>query len=62
MHALCLYNEYAVLLLGKPQLCGSTMQLVWQQQISALERIELDDDAVDKGFCVVSISVLLVAV
>jgi hypothetical protein len=31
-----LYDEYAILLLRRPQACGSTMCLVWRQQISAL--------------------------
>ena len=57
VQALCLYDEYAILLLGKPQACGSKMRLVWRQQISALERIELEDDAVDEGLSVVRISV-----
>ncbi|KAF8233550.1 hypothetical protein L208DRAFT_1266106 [Tricholoma matsutake] len=58
VQALCLHDEYAILLLDRPQACGSTMCLVCCQQISALERIELEDDAVDERLSVVSISVL----
>ncbi|KAF8239254.1 hypothetical protein L208DRAFT_1238324, partial [Tricholoma matsutake] len=58
VQALCLHDKYAIPLLGRPQACGSTMCLVWQQEISALERIELEDDTVDVRLSVVSISVL----
>ncbi|KAF8236428.1 hypothetical protein L208DRAFT_1252380 [Tricholoma matsutake] len=35
-------NEFGpVLMLGKPERCGVTMDLFWQQQISALERVKL---------------------
>ena len=57
VQALCLYDEYAILLLGKPQACGSTMCVVWRQQISALEKIELEDDVVEEGLSVVRMCV-----
>jgi len=55
---LSVHNEYAILLLGRPQVCGSRMHLVWQQQISALERIELEDGSVDEGLFVVGVFLL----
>ena len=58
VQALCLYDEYAIPLLGRPPVCGSMMRLVWWQQISVLERIELEDDTVDEGLSVVRICVL----
>jgi hypothetical protein len=54
VESICLHDDFATLFLGQPQACGSAIDLVWRQQISALERIELEDGAVDVKRCAVS--------
>ena len=49
-----LHNDFATLMLGLPEGCGRMMCLIWRQQMSALERVELEDDSVDVGRSVVS--------
>ncbi|KAM6491544.1 hypothetical protein JOM56_012936 [Amanita muscaria] len=45
-------DEYGlVVMLGKPAGCSTMMDLFWRQQISALERVELEDIFVDQGLC-----------
>ncbi|KAF8219945.1 hypothetical protein L208DRAFT_1544816, partial [Tricholoma matsutake] len=43
----------SVLMLGRPALSGAVMDLFWQQQILALERIKLEDFSVDRGLRIV---------
>ncbi|KAF8240089.1 hypothetical protein L208DRAFT_1234544, partial [Tricholoma matsutake] len=54
VQAVQLHNDFATLMLGLPEGCGRMMSLIWRQQISALERAELEDDGVDVGCSVVS--------
>lgn len=49
-----LHNEFATLMLRLPEGCGTMMSLIWRQQISVLERVELEDDGVDVGHSIVS--------
>ncbi|KIL70019.1 hypothetical protein M378DRAFT_6962 [Amanita muscaria Koide BX008] len=52
-------NEYGtVLLLGKPADSDVSTQFFWRQQISALEKVELEDIFVDKRLNQVRISLL----
>ena len=45
--AMCINDSGPVLMLGRPEICSETMDLYWQQEISALERIKLYNDFVD---------------
>ncbi|KAF8223594.1 hypothetical protein L208DRAFT_1019638, partial [Tricholoma matsutake] len=49
VQAVRLHSDFATLMLGPPEGCGRMMSLIWRQQISALERVKLEDDAVDAG-------------
>lgn len=54
VQAVRVHNDVATLMLGVPEGCGRMMSLIWRQQISLLERVELEDDGVDAGHSVVS--------
>ncbi|KAF8224126.1 hypothetical protein L208DRAFT_1513451 [Tricholoma matsutake] len=45
--ATCINDNGPLLMLGRPEMCSKMMALYWQQEILALERIELHDDFVD---------------
>ncbi|KAF8240523.1 hypothetical protein L208DRAFT_1231989, partial [Tricholoma matsutake] len=49
-----LHSDFTTLMLSLPEGCGRMMSLVCQQQISSLERVKLEDNAVDAGCSVVS--------
>ena len=53
VQAMRLHNDFAMLMLGLPKGCRRMMSVIWWQQISALERVELEDDGVDAGHSVV---------
>ncbi|KAF8232228.1 hypothetical protein L208DRAFT_1272892 [Tricholoma matsutake] len=46
--AMCINNNGPVLMLGRPEMCSEMMHLYWQQEILALERIELYNNFVDQ--------------
>ncbi|KAF8228639.1 hypothetical protein L208DRAFT_1486566 [Tricholoma matsutake] len=45
--ATCINDNGPLLMLGRPEMCSKMMALYWQQEILALERIELHNDFVD---------------